>query len=64
MLDNNFNMFNNDNAKGKPLKTFILTVRLNITNLLYTQYFYLKRLFLFVLYLKVCMKINVKDLYI
>lgn len=62
MLDNNYNMFKNDNAKGKPLKTFILTVGHNITNLLYTKYFYLTRFFLFVLYLKVCMKINVKGL--
>lgn len=64
MLDNNYNMFNNDNANGKSLKTFILTVRHNITNLLYTQYFYLTCFFLFMLYLKVCMKIDVKGLYV
>lgn len=32
MLDNNYNLFKNENAKGKPLKTFILTVGHNITN--------------------------------
>lgn len=38
MLDHNYNMFNNDNAEGKPLETFILTVRHNITNLLFARF--------------------------